>query len=564
MNRKVKSIIFAIVFVVIIIGIIVANIIKERFSPNEEVMDLEDYYQISEDEALIIFQDSTYEKKALVEDGKVYLDYETVINILNKRFYWDTNENLLIYTTPTQVIKTAIGSNQYDVNKNSEMLSYPLTKTKDGMLYIEINLINEYSDMEYEFIESPNRVVITKDWGQYLFTSVEKPTQLRVSNDIKSEVLIELEEGTELQYFDNEIIYENNFSKVITSDGIIGFVRDKDTSESYYLNIESTFEEPEYIQTKKPEPINLVWHQVTNQDANNNILTDLDGTKGITTISPTWYSVISDDGSISSLADETYVERAHSLGLEVWGLVDDFNPEIDITKVLSRTSSREKLTNELVASAIRYNLDGINIDFETIPQKGGVHFIQFLRELSIKCRSNDIVLSVDNYVPREYSAYYDLEEQGIVADYVIIMAYDEHHKNSDISGSVASIGFVRDAIDRTLTMVPKEKAIIAIPFYSRLWKEENSEVIDSMALAMTNAAETFTVNGVEPQWDSQNGQYYGEYIKDGFIYKMWLEEEESIDLKLKAIKDADVAGLAAWKLGLEKNEIWDTINKYLN
>lgn len=565
MNQRVrKGAVLAVVFAIIVIGIIIGVTLIKEFTPNDQFMDISEYYQVNEDESLIIFQNGIYEKKARLESGTVYIDYETVVDLINKRFYWDTNENLLIYTTPNELIRTELGSKDYSVNKSSEAMAHPITMTKDGMLYVAIDFLDKYSDIEYEFYETPNRVLIDNDWGEYLFTEVEKPTQLRVEDDIKSEILVELDEGTELQYVNNELIYENDFSKVMTSDGIIGFVRDKHTVESYYKPINSTFQEAQYDQTKKSGPINLVWHQVTNQDANNNLLHEIEATKGVTTISPTWYSIIANDGSISSLADETYVERAHSLGLEVWALVDDFNPDIDIMNVLSYTSSREKLTNELIASAIKYNLDGINIDFETLPSGGGIHFIQFIRELSIKCRSNGIVLSIDNYVPMSYNSYYDIEEQGIVADYVIIMAYDEHHSNSEVSGSVSSINYVRDAIDTTLSLVPKEKTIIGIPFYTRLWKESASGIVETQALAMQTGEETFSANGVEPQWDNTTGQYYGEYEKEGFVYKMWLEEEESIDLKMQSIDEAGVSGVAGWKLGLEKQEIWNVINKYLN
>lgn len=562
--RKVKPAVLAAIFAVIIVVIIVAGILVNKFAPTDEVMDLNKYYEVNEDEAVIIFQDGLHDKKALIEEDTFYVDYETVVNSVNKRFYLDSKENLLLYTTPTELIRTEIGSKEYSSNKNSEETNYPLTKTKDGILYIDIEFIKNYSDIEYEFYESPNRLIIKKGGGEYLFATTKKASQLRVSDSVKSEILVELEEGVELQYVDNEEIYENNFSKVMTSNGIVGFVRDKHISDSYYKKTESTFQPPEYVQTKRQEPLNVVWHQVTNQDANNNVLTELEGTKGVTTISPTWYSISGEDGTITSLASETYVERVHGQGIEVWALVDDFNPEVNIGEVLSYTSRREKLINELIAEAIRYNLDGLNIDFETVPQEGGIHFIQFLRELSIKCRSNGIVLSVDNYVPREYSAYYDLEEQGVIVDYVIIMAYDEHHSTSDVSGSVSSIGFVQDGIERTLAMIPKEKVIIGIPFFTRLWKEDDSGVVESQALAMSNAEKTFEVNGVTPEWDNEVGQYYGEYEAEGFTYRMWLEEEESIDLKMQAIKEADVAGVAQWKLGLEKKSIWNVINKYLN
>lgn len=562
MNRRARYAIIGVVFAVV--AIIISLAIIKKYKPSKEVMDLNDYYDVNQEEALIIFQDGIYEKKAIYEDGAIYLDYDSTVSLLNKRFYWDTKENLLIYTTPTEYIRTDIGSKSFSVNKNIDELNHPVTKSKDGTLYIAIDFIDNYSDMEYQFYENPNRVMIQKDWGQYLFSTVEKDTQMRVDDSIKSDILVELTTGDELVYIDSNKIYKNGFCKVMNDKGIIGFVREKDISESQYKEVKSSFVEEEYVQTKKAEPIKLVWNQVTNQAANNNLLNDLEGTKGVTTISPTWYSITSNEGTISSLADETYVSRAHSLGIEVWALVDDFNAEIDMVEVLSRTSRREKLVNELISSAIKYNLDGINIDFETIPQEGGIHYIQFLRELSIRCRSNGLVLSTDNYVPTEYSSYYDIEEQGVVTDYVVIMAYDEHYRGSNESGPVASIGFVKDAIENTIAMVPKEKILIGIPFYNRMWKEDDSGIVEVIDLAMTNAEDMFRVNGVEPVLDSQTGLSYGEYEKDGFTYRMWLEDEASIDLKMQAIKESDVAGIGAWKLDLEKEEIWNVINKYLN
>ncbi|HCA69421.1 MAG TPA: hypothetical protein DEP17_03095, partial [Lachnospiraceae bacterium] len=192
----------------------------------------------------------------------------------------------------------------------------------------------------------------------------------------------------------------------------------------------------------------------------------------------------------------------------------------------------------------------------------GIHFIQFLRELSVKCRNNGIVLSVDNYVPMPYTAYYDREEQGKIVDYVITMAYDEYHAGSEVAGPVASIGFVKDAVNNTLAEVPKEKTIIAIPFYTRLWKETADGEVSSESFSMTPAENILKENEAEPKWDEEYGSYYAEYEKDGTVYRMWQEEDKSIEEKLKVIYDADVAGIAAWKLGLEKESTWNVITRY--
>jgi spore germination protein YaaH len=294
------------------------------------------------------------------------------------------------------------------------------------------------------------------------------------------------------------------------------------------------------------------------------LLAVLEQSKGINTISPTWFSVADNQGNITSLASEAYVSRAHNAGVEVWALCDDFNKEADINELLSYTSRREKLENELIASAFKFDLDGINIDFENITAKSAKHYIQFLRELSIKCRNNGIVLSVDNYVPASYNRFYDLEEQGKVVDYVAIMAYDEHHSNSEESGSVSSIGFFQKAIEDTLKEVGKERVIAGIPFYTRLWTEKADGSLTSAAYGMGAIRTLLEENGAKVNWDEETGQNYAEYKTADGVNKVWLEDEKSIERRMKTASEAGVAGMAYWKLGMEKANVWNTIQKFIN
>ena len=312
-------------------------------------------------------------------------------------------------------------------------------------------------------------------------------------------------------------------------------------------------------------------------------------TKGLTTISPTWFSVKDTSGNLTSIASSEYVNYAHQSNLEVWGLIRNFDPlggqgittSAETHELLSRTSSRENLTNQLISEALQAGLDGINVDFETIAEETGEHYIQFIRELSVKCRKNGIVLSVDNYVPKGYNAHYHRKEQGIVADYVIIMGYDEHYGGSYESGSVASIGYVRDGIEETLKEVPAEKVINAMPLYTRLWKEvpktegelaeqEGTEAanysvkVTSEAYAMKKARKAAEDAGAEFTWDEETAQNYAQWESDGATYKMWLEDLQSLEEKLKVMKENNLAGTAVWKLGFESQDLWELILKYVN
>jgi spore germination protein YaaH len=364
-------------------------------------------------------------------------------------------------------------------------------------------------------------------------------------------------------YVDKEEAPVHGFIKVMTSDGIRGYVKKKSLKKAYYKNLTSSYKAPEYTSQKRSGKINMVFHQVTNKDALFNLENLINKTKEVNVVSPTWFSINDESGNINSLASESYVEKAGRLGLEVWALVDDFKKDVDKKKLFSRTSSRDTLSNALIEAALQYKLNGINIDFEKISSDTGKDYIQFIRELSVKCRNSGIVLSVDNYVPAEYNKYYDREEQGKIVDYVIVMAYDEHYAGSD-AGPISSIGYVKDAVKNILTMVPKEKTIIAIPFYTRLWQEAKDGKVSSETLSMTPAKQWIEGNNIDAEWDDSLGCYYAELKKKDITYRLWQEESKSIEEKMKVIYDADVAGCAAWKLGLEEESIWDVIIKYLN
>jgi len=568
MDKKTRIAIIGSTVMVLIILITLGVTIVDKLTPSEEVMLLTDYYKVEDTEVLVILQDKIYEKKGMLIDGVVYLDYETIVQNFNHRFYWDNNENILTYTTPNEIIQAEAGNSEYSVTKNmiktKESSDYPVVKVFAEDVYLALDFVGKYSDMTFTYYENPNRVVIKYLPGEYLFTEVAKATQLRFSASIKSQLLVQLPVGTSLIYVNMEEAPKKGFSKVMTEEGIIGYVKNKHVKESYYQTINSTYQEPEYTNISKSKKVNLVFHQVFNTDAAGNLENLIKSTKGVTTVTPTWFTIDSVEGTISSLASKDYVEKANELGLEVWALVDDFNTEISMFDLLSHTSRRETLANSLVEAAIEYKLNGINIDFEKISNDTGIHYIQFLRELSVKCRNNGIVLSVDNFVPTPYTEHYDREEQGKILDYVIVMAYDEYFAGSEVAGPVASLGFVQDAINNTLDVVPKEKTIIAIPFYSRLWKESEDGDISSESLAMTPASELLQSNKIETVWDETTAYNYAEYKMDGFVYKIWQEEEKSIEEKLKIIYDADVAGIAAWKLGLEKESTWNIITKYLN
>jgi spore germination protein YaaH len=577
LKKKMISVLATLILLVIVIIIYIVGNIIEKYTPTDERAVLKEYFNLSnEDEVALILQDTKAEEKGLMFDDEVYLEYSTVKNYLNARFYWDPNENVLLYTTPTDVVTANVGSKDYYIGKTKNTENYVIVKVDGNHAYIALDFIQKYTNISYEKFSEPYRVHITYQWGNVTYAELKKDDSVRVKGGIKSPILTDVSEGSKV------IIIEqgDEWSKVRSEDAFIGYIKNKNLINISQQTESRSFDEPVYTNISKDYEINLVWHQVTERAANDKLLTLLADTKGINTISPTWFSLSDNDGNITSLANATYVQHAHQLGIEVWALIDNFNDSVSTYEVLSYTSKREKLINQLIAEAIEYDLDGINIDFEELKTEEGEHFIEFIRELSIKCRNNGLVLSIDNYVPSEFSALYNRKEQGIVADYIIIMGYDEHFATSEEPGSVASVGFVRSGIENTLTEVPKEKIINGVPFYTRLWIEtpkseeeiaaetESTEYIpyklSSEIYSMANSDKLISAYGLSPVWDDTTAQNYAKYEIDGITYEIWFEDEASIEEKMKLIDEYELAGVACWKLGLEKQTIWDTIIKYVN
>ena len=565
LNPKAVPVLAALLLFFLIGGFFAGKLLYEKYSPSKEMADLNEYFGLSGDSDMaVVINDEMVGDMARFIDGKVYLHVETVYQYIDSRFYWDEKENQYLYALPKELVSAAVGESSYTVAKSSQDAGYVILRTDGSDAYVAADFLLNYTNFIYEYSEEPNRVRITTEFGNKDVVTAQKKAAVRWKAGIKSPILTNVDKGTGM-YVLEESEDVGDWTKVLTKDGFIGYVKNNRISDVTQEEVVAPeFEEPEYTSISKDYTINMTWHQVTNMEANNYLLNKIADTKGLTTISPTWFSIADTDGNISSLASQSYVTYAHQQGLEVWGLVDNFKDGVSTYETLSKTSSRQRLVNQLIAAAIQYGLDGINVDFELITQDCARAYIEFIRELSIMCRINGIILSVDNYVPTASSDHYDRAEQGVFADYVVIMGYDEHYAGSEEAGSVASIGYVQQGIEKTLSEVPKEKVINAIPFYTRFWKTDADGTVTSEALGMNDADQKVKNNNAEPVWDDTTKQYYVEIEYDGATYQMWMEEETSIEEKMKLIKQYELAGVSSWRLGYERSSIWDVILKYVN
>lgn len=519
-----------------------------KYIPTKERMDLNEYYgQTAEGESVIVLGTNIMEERAVTSNEQVYLPLELVNTYLNQRYYWDSGNQQILYATPSELQK-------YPASANGDSDVW----LKDGKVYLSLTFVQRYTDMDVYMGEAPSRIIIQNQFQNVNTASVQKDTYVRYRGEIKSPVLTQVKKGDTLIYLEE---YEE-WVQAATMDGYIGFVKKSDISPAEVKDFERDFKIEEYQYLSMEEPVNLSWHQVTAPEANAYFADATANMTGVNVISPTWFYLADTAGNIADISSAEYVQQAHDKGMQVWGLIDNFTADVSTTETLSQLASRQNIISQLIAAAENTGLDGINVDFETLSEDAGPHFLEFLRELSIECHKRNLVLSVDNPVPEDFTSHYDREEQGEVVDYVIIMGYDEHYVGSEEAGSVASLPWVEKGVTDTLTEVPPERTILAIPFYTRLWKTTGG-ALTSEAIGMDQAQNVLTENKVEAIWDGSVGQNKASFEKDGSSYDIWIEDAQSIAEKVKLIPKYGLAGVAQWKLGFENSSIWQVISDNL-
>ena len=527
--------------------------------------DLAAFYGLSEGEAAVIVDNETLEEPAVVRKGTYYMAIEQVRSALDKRFYWDGRDDRLLFTNAEKVYEESM------TNKS-------MVLTVDDQLYLSIACLEKYLNIQVTVFEEPDRIYIDTSGSAVVSVLVSKDAEVRVRGGYKSEILTEVQSGERVQL----ITEHRKWAEVRTEDGFIGYMLlnrldQKNTKET---SIEMVREEPEYTSIQRDYPICLGWHDMENLSGNKQLETLIADAKSMNVISPAWFALKDNQGNYRNLSSADYVRKAHEQGIEVWILIDDFDDNMSIGQVLGKNSVRQKLVESLIADVKAVDADGINVDFEYITDSCGKDFIQFLRELSIRCREESLVLSVDNTNPTFVKYCYDMREQGRLADYVVLMGYDEHWQGSE-AGSVASLSYVEEGIIAALDMVPEEKVISGLPFYARVWTEVpeefaetgaairedgNSEYerysLDSVALSMGEIEKLIREAGVTPEWDKELGQYYVEIPLKHGKQRIWVEDKRSLEAKLDVVSRYSLAGVAFWRLGMEDKEVWDSISGY--
>lgn len=557
-KKKAAPVLVVLILIVLVGAAGVVSFLINRYKPGTEYMAGNEYFNLTDENSVALIQNGELqEEQAVLIGGEPYAAYTYVESQLNSCFYWDEETKGILLTTSGGVQTLLPGDAAVAKTPGGQPA---VQQESDGKVYISLDVVKEYTDLDYAYYSDPNRVVIRNEWDGVEQATVQSDTaQVRQKGGIKSLILADVQKGDTLLYLENL----DNWCKVMTADGYTGYIQTEDISEPEAIEAR-TAKKDSYERITRDHKINLVWHQSTSTESNDAMAEMTAEMTGVNVISPTWFSVTDETGTISSLASADYVKLAHEAGREVWGLIDNFNEAFDETTDLAYASVRSRIIEQLLAEAASCGMDGINVDFENLKEAGIPHYLQFLRELTSAAHAQNLVVSVDTPVPQAYTMYYQRGEQARFVDYMIVMAYDEHFAGSEEAGSVSSLPFVQQAVEEMTRVMPADQVICGIPFYTRVWTEKfGQSAITSEVLGMDGAKNYAKENQMTETWDASLGQNVATVETSDARYTIWMEDEQSMEEKLKVIQSADLAGVAEWKLGFECADVWSLISKYI-
>ena len=542
---------------VALIGII--SFAAGKFIPTSSKRDPKEYFGIEgRDEVGVVVNGHVFETPGITLNEEIYLPIDEVSKYLNPGFFYSENENMFIITTPVEKIAVSV----------ADSAEQNLFVSRDGKNYISYNYLYQYTDMDGDVVLGDTDRIVIRTVFDYDMRTVGEKAVVRERPTIRGLVLEKPEAGTQVSILESDGSMDaGTWTRVTTPTGYTGYIENK-YLEGDMIHVTEDRVRPELIYTHilREDKINMVFHQTDNQASNNMLAQSLEGVSGVNVIAPTWFYLESPEGDMSSVASDTYVATAHSKGLSVWTVANDFDGAVNSSKdtfsALSTYAGRSKIIDTIVSETVRVGADGINIDFEKVNADCAPYFQEFIRELSVSCRTQGLVLSIDAYVPT-YTKYLGRAELARTADYIVCMCYDEHTSGSETAGSVSSLPFVQKGIRDTLKEVPPEQTVIALPFFTRLWKVNENAAPTSSAMGMGEAAAWLSENAANVVWDEETGQNYAEAKGVDGTSEIWIEDAQSISEKMKEVMAAGCAGVAEWKLGLETQDIWQVISDHL-
>ena len=550
-GRIIFNIIVAIIFLLLIAGIfyISPNYVKEDREGKIGIL-------INNNDVTLSMKKDIYKD----ENNNIYLSREDVKNYFDKYINYDEETGEIITTSEINIARMHVGSNDISINGVEDTLNSQVLE-KNDTIYIPFSEISEkVYDVNLNYIESTDTIVIDSLDRKQEKATITKNTNLKYKTTGFSRTLSKLKEGDEVIYIQDV----EDWTQVRTKDGIIGYVKNDVLGKK-----ETVREDKEYVK-KVDGKVNLVWdyysEYVNAPDRTNQTI------DGVNVVSPAFFSLeTGSNGEIFDNCNEEgirYIEWAHNNGYQVWAMFSNNSLRDTTSNILNDYEKREYMIQNLLNLAEKYNIDGINVDFENMNGEDKDLYSRFLIELSPQLRRAGKTLSVDVTAPdgsETWSLCFDRDTIADVSDYIIFMAYDQHGPSSKKAGTVAGYNWVETNIKKFLGQedVDAEKLILGIPLYTRLWKETNGEV-ESDVVNMKDI-QSEVPEGLVANWDDELKQYYAEYEENGSTYKIWVENEKSVQEKIKLANNYKLAGIAFWEKDRETNdEFWTMVKEELN
>lgn len=499
---------------------------------------------------------SSLKNNVYIKDGVVYVSKPDIYNFFDNTITYDEKYNQVVTTSSTKIASLPIDSKQIQVNSSNTTIKAGAI-ILDEVAYVPISELDEVYNIKTTYVESEDLVYIDSLDREQQTATLKKDSSIKYKPTIISATLAKAKQGDTLTIANrSDYPVPNGWTRVRTENGTLGYIQ---TSK---LNKFKTIREKTEEKAKIEGPISLAWDYYSEYVS---APTRTGKITGINVVSPSFFYMTkySTTNVYENVGNEgiAYVNWAHGNGYQVWPMFTNSNMS-ETSKMLSDYKSRETVINQIINYIKQYNLDGINIDFEGMYETDKDNFSRLLIEIRPRLNEIGAVLSVDVTAPDgapEWSLCYDRYTIGKVADYVMFMAYDQYGVSATKAGTTAGHNWVEANVKKFLGQeeVKAEKIILGIPFYTRVWKESNGNVT-------SNVVNIGNVNNVIPSnaiktWDEDLQQYYVEYTRGGATYKIWVEDEKSIEAKLDLVSKYNLGGAAYWEYDRATNSIWNLI-----
>jgi len=565
---------YIVILLLILIVFAVAGVfISRRFAPSKAQADLLEYYNLTakesserpaagSNELAIMINDQILDSsdsktfRAVKSGNDVFVGAALLQDYLDSRFYIDRNEGLLIFTDASESYMSYIGTSTIITSAGESDAGYVTAQEIEGEIYVNMQFAAAHTGISYKVLSDPARLQIDSQEGTVRYCTADTNIRMRTQNNKKSAIVTQVPKNARLK-----VLSENDgWLQVVDDNGYKGYVQSNFTGDITTDTVSFGFTEPEYTHILMDQPINMVWHGIYYYESNQYVQDYTANVTGVNVLAPTWFLFSDTYGNILTYADWDYVNYAHDNGYYVWAVLEDMDGE-SCEEIIPYTSRRQTAISQMIDTCLYYEIDGINVDLESVTTSIGNDFIQFIRELSVACRKNGLVLSVDDYAPYAYNAFRHTDEQSKICDYVAIMAYDDYVGTNE-AGPNAGLPFFGEVLQLCANTVDMNRLIVGLPLYTRIWYENNDGSLSKDTREMRDIEDIVWNHGLTFEWQEDVGYDYAEYEENGARVRIWYENAKSLEAKLKLLSDYDVAGISSWRLGQETDDVWAVLEQY--